>query len=146
MAEHATHEATRRGRSSTGPARGARRENGQATLELVLVLPIVMLVLLAVVQVTLLGVQRMTVLDAAREGAREAAVTGDHGQITAAVRRVASDGGGDVEVAISGERSEGGTVKVTVTKAVRPAVPIVGGLFPDVVHMRGAVSMRVEEP
>ncbi len=47
---------------------------GQATVELVLVLPVVVLALLLVIQVGLIARAQVLVVNAAREGARAAAV------------------------------------------------------------------------
>ena len=64
----------RQGQVSVGPVRRRRGDGGQASVELALVLPLVVLLLLAVVQLGLLVRDQILVVHAAREAAREAAV------------------------------------------------------------------------
>ena len=58
-------------------ARGSREEEGQATVELALLLPVVVVLLLAVLQLGLVARDVVLVAHAAREASRVAAVDDD---------------------------------------------------------------------
>jgi Flp pilus assembly protein TadG len=116
---------------------------GQATVELALVLPLVVMLMLAVVQVALVARDAILVVHAAREAVREAAVTAASG----AARRAAEAGSGlsgpRLDVRVTKRESPGGQVAVEVRYRAATDVPLVGGLVPDVRLSAGAV-MRVE--
>lgn len=118
-------------------------QGGQATVELALVLPLVVLLLLAVVQVALVARDAVVVVHAAREGVREAAVTPSEG----AARRAAEAGSGlsGARLRVTVERRDppGGQVRIRVNYRAPTDVPVVGLLFPDVGLSSQAV-MRVE--
>jgi hypothetical protein len=119
-----------------------RRDDGQATVELALGLPVVLLTLLALAQVVVVVAHQVAVVHAAREGARAAAVAADG----ADAARVAVSGslGTDraqpvtVAVAVAGDR-----VEVTVSQRVPTDVPLVGAFVGDVT-VTGHASMQVE--
>jgi Flp pilus assembly protein TadG len=114
-------------------------ERGQATVELALVLPVVVLLLLAVVQVALVGRDLVAVAHAAREAARAAAVDPSPEAAARAARAVVP--GAVVEV---GPRpGVGGQVRVTVHVVVHTDVPFVGPLVPDA-ELSATAVMRVE--
>lgn len=119
-----------------------RGDAGQAAVELVLVLPLVLVVALAALQVALVARDQVLVVHAAREGARHAAVSPDD----AAVRRVAA-GATALErprLAIRTERRPApGPVSVTATYDAPTDVPLVGALVGDV-SLEGTVTMRDE--
>ncbi len=109
-----------------------RREGGQATVELALVLPVVVLVILLVVQVGVVVAGRVAVVGAARDGARRAALDGDDRAATAVVAGdVGSDGTTVVVRRVAGG-PDGGVVEVRVRHTIRTVLPIVGPLVPDV--------------
>jgi Flp pilus assembly protein TadG len=124
-----------------------RREAGQATVELVLALPVIVLALLLVIQVGLIARDQVLVVDAAREGARAAAVegpgaAGDAARATPGLRperttiqasTVAAGGGGAEDV------------RVVVRYRAPTEVPIVGLLIGDPT-LTATVAMRAEEP
>jgi hypothetical protein len=119
------------------PAALARRgERGQATVELTLALPVVVLGLLLIVQVGVVVRAQVLVVHAAREAARAAAV----GEPLPALDGL-DPARTDVGVAGSGE--VGGRVRVIVTYRCRTDMPLVGALVPDV-EVRGSATMRVE--
>ena len=62
-----------------------RSEGGQATVELVLVLPVVVLLVMAVLQVGLVARAEVMTIHASREGARVAAVGADPAAVRTAV-------------------------------------------------------------
>lgn len=114
------------GRSSRG-LRGRRR--GQATVELVLVLPVVVLALLLVVQVGLVVRAQVLVVAAAREGARSAAVDPAPGVAERAAR--STPGLDPDRLAVhqaTGTGATGSRVRVAVRYRCPTVVPLVGDL------------------
>jgi Flp pilus assembly protein TadG len=115
------------------------RQRGQATVELALLLPLVVMALLAVVQVGLIVRDQLAVVHAAREAVRVASVDPDGGNVRDAARRVVPG----ARVAISPRGRVGDTVEVTVSHRSVTNLPLVGALFPDpTLHARAV--MRVE--
>lgn len=126
----------------TGPRRGDVR--GQATVELVLVLPVVVLALLLVIQVGLIARAQVLVVNAAREGARTAAVEGPGAAAGAASTSpgLQSD---RVRVDAATESGEhGDLVRVTVRYRAPTDVPLVGALLGDPT-LTAEVVMRAED-
>lgn len=117
-----------------------RREAGQATVELALALPAVMLALLAIVQAGLVVADHVRTVHVAREAARAVAVDGRSGAAAAAVRAA---GGGGCRVQTSRPSEVGATLSVTVTCHSATGVPVVGALVPDL-DVRSRATMRVE--
>lgn len=130
------------GRRSSRARRGRTsrpKEGGQATVELALVLPLLVLGLLAVLQVGLVVRDQLGVVHAAREAARAASVHRDSSRAVQAARR--SLPGARVEV---GRRpSVGEHITVTVRYRSHTDLPLVGVLFPDP-ELHAASTMRVE--
>jgi Flp pilus assembly protein TadG len=117
------------------------RDDGQATVELALCLPVVCLLLLGVVQVAIVVRDQLAVDLAARDAARAAAVSADpHGAARVAARAAGVIDGIDVWVSTSG-----GTVTATVTHVERTDVPLIGLLIPDLT-LRASATMVVEPP
>jgi hypothetical protein len=124
---------SRRGRDART---GARPESGQATVELALVLPVVVLLLLALVQFALVARDELLVVHAAREAARAASV-GASGP-TAAQRVLPG-----AKVEVSGGARVGDLVAAEVSYRSVTDLPLVGRLVPDPwLHAR--VTMRAE--
>ena len=123
-----------------------RGDEGQATVELALVLPLVAALLLVVLQVGLVLRDHLLVAHAAREAARAAAVAdGDPG--AAATRAARRSGGLDPDrlVVRTSPAAGGDAVRVVVTYRSATDVPLVGALLPDV-SMTGDAVMRSEVP
>ena len=112
----------------------ARRERGQATVELALCLPVVAVALLLVVQVGLIAHDQVLVVHAAREAARAAAVGSP---------LPALDGLAPARADVAVDRSGDGRVRVRVRYRSPTAVPIVGPLVPDAV-LTAETTMRDE--
>lgn len=128
------------------PARvGRRRQQGQATVEVVLALPVVVISLLLVLQVALVGRSQLLVADAAREGARAAAVGASAGEVTATVARTPGLDPHGIDVEVSGTDGPGGDVRVTVRYRSPTEVALVGPLVGDPV-LHASVTMRREDP
>jgi len=121
-----------------------RGESGQATLELALGLPIVMLLVAAVVQIGLLAGDQVRLEHAAREAARAATVESDPRVI-----REAADSGGleGLEIVISppaDRRTQGQPVVVSIAYSPPAHVPLLGGLLRPNLH--ATAQMRIEKP
>jgi len=121
-----------------GDARVAS-DRGQASVELALVLPVLILFLLGLVQTALVARDQVLVQDAARAAAREASVGADANRVRDAARR--SLAGVDVEVDRVGGVGE--PVVVVARYHDRTDLPLVGRLFPDV-DLRARATMRAE--
>ncbi len=116
-----------------------RRDGGQATVELALVLPFVIVLALVVVQVVVVANGSVLAVHSAREGARVAAL----GRDDAAVLAAAAAGGGFApgSVRVTVVRSPE-TVRVTVVVRQPTSVPIVGRLVGDVEHTQTLTMWR----
>ncbi len=131
----------RRGRTSR--VRRHVDERGQATVELALVLPVVVLVAMIVVQAGLVATDSLLVHHAAREAARAAAV-----EPTPAAARAAAIGStrldpGRLTVVLSGSAAEGEIVRATVRYRSPTALPLVGRFVGDV-DLSATVAILVE--
>ena len=122
---------------------GRRRERGQATVELALVLPLAVLFALIALQLGVVAKDLLLVHHAAREGARAAAVEPSAGAARTAVVGSASLDPGRVSVQLSGGTERGDETTATVTYRASTSVPLVGALIPDIT-LRASVTMRVE--
>ena len=120
-----------------------RAAQGQATVELVLVLPVVLLALLLVIQVGLIARAQVIVVNAAREGARAAAVEGP-GAARAAAAASPGVRADRLSVAATSETAGGGDlVRVEVRYRVPTDVALIGPLVGDPT-LTATVTMRVE--
>ncbi len=116
---------------------------GQAAVELALVLPLVVVVLLVVVQVGLIARDQILVVHAAREAAREAAVDAD----ADVPRRAAATGSGladdRLSVTSTGRGAPGSRVRIEIRYRAPTGVPLIGAAVGDVT-LEAAATMRVE--
>ena len=119
------------------------REEGQSTVELALVLPLVVVVLLAVVQVGLVVRDQVLVVHAAREGAREAAVEPAPDAARQAAVAGSSLEADRLDVAVSGRGAAGSRVRVEVRYRAPTRVPVVGAVLGDLT-LEATATMRVE--
>lgn len=128
-------------RVATG--RGLRSgHRGQATVELALVLPFVVLLLLALIQVGLVVRARVMVTHAAREGARVAAVGGSDAEVRRAVGVAADLALHRLDVTV-GRSGDNAVVRVRYRDPTD--VPIVGELV-DTATLDAVAHMRIETP
>lgn len=121
------------------------RSTGQATVELVLCLPVLVLLATVLVEVGVLAVEKARVWQAAREGARVAVVDPDASHAAAAARRV---GPLPMEVSIDPPghlRRQGDPLVLTVVHRREGTVPLVGALF-DGLELKARAAMRIEVP
>jgi hypothetical protein len=119
------------------------RQRGQATVELALVLPLLLLALLLLVQVALVVRDQVRVVHAAREAARAAAVQEDLGPVVDAALKGARLAGGRTVVERGTRGGPGSMVEVEVRYRSPTHVPIVGALIDDITLVATA-AMRVE--
>ena len=122
----------------TGP--GRRSEGGQATVEVALALPVVLLLALVLVQATLVLRDDLALTSAAREAARAASLDPDPARAERAAAAVVP--GATVR---SGPRpAVGELVHVRVSYRSPTDLPLVGPLLPDpVLEARAAMRVRV---
>ena len=119
-------------------------EEGQATVERALTLPVVALLLLSLVQVTIVGRDHLLVTHAARAAAREAAVDRRPGSVrTAALVAAPALKAARVSTETSSRRGSSDIVTVTVAYRSETDVPLVGPLLPDV-RLVGKAAIRYE--
>ncbi len=118
-------------------------EEGQATVELALVLPVVVLLALVVAQVGLVAKDVLLVHHAAREGARASAVNPTSAAARAGVEGASSLDSSRLSVSLSGGTSEGDLATTTVVYQAPTDLPLVGALIGDIT-LQAAVTMRVE--
>lgn len=117
-----------------------RSQRGQASVELALVLPVVLMVLLVVVQVGLLARDRLVVVHATRAAARAVIVEPTTSAATTALRRQGVHGSARVHVA--GQLHAGGLATVEVEMAPT-RLPLVGRALAGVT-LRESLTVHVE--
>lgn len=127
----------------TGARRGS--DEAQATVELALLLPVVVLLLLAVVQVGLVARDLVLVTHACREAVRAAATDSTPDAALDAARASSGLDGDRLTVRTSGRGAAGSRVRVVVRYRSVTAVPIVGALLGDR-SVESSATMRVEGP
>ncbi len=124
--------------------RRGHRDEGQASVELALVLPLVIILLLVVVQVGLVVRDQILVVHAAREAAREAAVDPAPDAPRRAALASSTLAGDRLTVTSTGRGPAGSRVRVEVAYRSPTALPLVGAAVGDLT-LRAAVTMRVEK-
>jgi len=117
----------------------AAGERGQASVELALVLPVLILFLLGLVQTALVARDQVLLQDAARAAAREASVGAAPSRVRDAARRSLAG----VTIDVQRQGGVGDPVVVVARYHDRTDVPFVGGLFPDV-DLTARATMRAE--
>jgi len=125
-------------------ARPSRADRGQATVELALGLPVVLLAVLVILQVGLVVRDQIRTVHAAREAARASAVDGRYGVARAAALAGSGLDPSRLSVLTSGRDGVGSRVRVQVIYRAETNVPLAGALVPDPV-LRAEATMRVEE-
>jgi len=118
-----------------------RRDEGQATAELALVLPLVGLLALLIIQVAVTARTQVLLIHAAREAARGAAVST---ATDAAARAAAARAGGlDPDRLVVTARRDGDHVVVELTYHDPTDVAVVGALLPALA-LHATATMRSE--
>mgnify|MGYP006273616343 CR=1 FL=1 len=117
-----------------------RSDRGQATVELALILPVLLLVVLAGVQVAIIIRGQIAVIHAAHAGARAAALAADaNAAAVAAAQSAVALGPLDVRSSTTSR-----AVRVDVSARVPTEVPLVGLLLGDV-RVTARATMPLEE-
>lgn len=119
--------------------RAGRSTRGQATVEVALLLPVVVLLALAIGQVALVARARVMVTHAAREGVRVAAVGEGDAAVRSAVLGSGSLAPERVRVTVVRRAT---TVEVTVRYVDPTDVALVGPMLGDVELVASAVMRR----
>lgn len=122
-----------------------RTESGQATVELVLLLPVLVFLALVLVQIGLLASDNVRLWHAAREAARVGAVDDDPTAIRDAAERA-----GLAPISVRVEpipqaRVQGDPLTVYVTYRPVARMPLLGRLLGGV-EMSAIATMRIEQP
>ena len=133
-----------RGAHEQGPTKRGEGSEGQAAVELALVLPLVVTVLLLIVQVGLVVRDQILVVHAAREGARQAAVDDDSDSVRDSVLEGSGLAAQRTDVSVEGRGGPGSRVRVEVRYRAPTDLPLVGGMLGDV-RLTARVTMRVEQ-
>jgi Flp pilus assembly protein TadG len=121
------------------------RERGSATVEFVLVLPLVLTMALALLQVGLLAKDQLVLMESARAGAREGSVSiADADVEQAAIEAAATLDSSRIEVTVEREGGVGAPVTVSVTYQAPIVVPLVAWLFPADIELGATATMRQE--
>jgi hypothetical protein len=123
--------------------RRGRGDEGQASVELALALPLVVLLLLTVVQLGLVVRDQILVVHAAREAVREAAVDPSPDAPRRAALAGSTLAGDRVTVNSTGRGGVGSRVTVEVAYRAPTAMPLVGAALGDLT-LRASATMRVE--
>lgn len=119
-------------------------DEGQASVEFALILPLIAALALALVQAAVVVKDQVMVIHAAREAAREAAVDpGDHAARNGAISASPSLDAHRLVVRTHGRNGPGSRVKVELIYDSPTDVPLVGPLLGDV-RVRANATMRVE--
>lgn len=116
-------------------------EYGQATVELALIMPVLLLLVLSIVQVAVVARDQVLVVHAARAGARAAAVEPVRAVAVDATMASAPLDATRIRVELE---VRGPWVTVTVVYRSATAVPLVGGLIDDV-EVRATATFRLEQ-
>jgi hypothetical protein len=123
-------------------------QDGQATIEAALTLPIVLIALLMIVQVGVVVRDALSLTHAAREGARAAVVTDDDAAIHQAVIGAAGSLDADgIDIAIDPSqagRRRGESVRIDLAYELRLSIPIVSRIFTATLPLRATSTMRME--
>jgi TadE-like protein len=120
-------------------------EDGQATVELALSLPLLVLLLGFVVEMAMLGGDQVRLWHASREAARAAVVDPDP-----SAARVAAESSGlrNMEISIDPDpayRVQGQPLRIELAMEPDGTIPLIGAAF-EQLELRATAVMRIEEP
>jgi hypothetical protein len=120
-----------------------RRDQGQATVELAMSLPLVAVVLLSVLQVAALARDHVLVAHAAREAARAVAVGASRDTAAAVASRSSGLPADRLDVTVRGSGPAGSRRFVQIRYRSATDVPLVGTVLGDV-ELGAEVTIRAE--
>jgi len=124
---------------ATRVRRSACPEEGQATVEFALILPLVIVLIMAILQSALLVRDYVATVHAAREAVRAASLDRNPAAASHAAKRVLRD----ARVDVGARPALGGPIRVTVTFTSHTNLPLIGALFPDP-DLHATATMRTE--
>lgn len=123
-------------------------EQGQALVEMALVLPLIFLLLFGVMEMGRIGYAYLTVSNAAREGARTATIGGSDSDIKNKIGNSAANLDKTrliIDISpIEGYRQSGHDATIKVSYPVDLVIPIVGNIVPNPVVVSSNMVMRLE--
>lgn len=120
-----------------------RSDEGQATVELALVLPLLFTFFVGLFQAAVLARDYVVVVHAAREAARESAVTPDLELVRQAARRAGPLDPDRLDVSVRGRGAPGSRATAEVRYRARTDAPLFGVFLPDFT-LGAEATMRVE--
>lgn len=125
-----------------------KRENGQALVEMALILPLFLLLLFAVIEMGRIGYAYITVSNAARAGGRVATIGAPDSEITSSVQNAATSlDPANLTINITPAyalRQSGLGVTVQVTYPVQLVIPLISNVIPNPVVVSSSIVMRIE--
>lgn len=124
-----------------------RKNQGQAVVELALVLPILLLILFGIFEFGRIFNADLVITNASREGARKAAVGGSDSEVASTVNSAIGllDAASlVVTVTPSGSRTSGEQVSVQVDYSVDIIVPVISSIVPNPFPLSSKTVMRIE--
>jgi len=123
-------------------------EQGQALVEMALVLPLFLLLLFGVIEMGRVGYAYISVINAAREGGRVAAIGGTDLEIKSSIENAATSlDSMNLSIIITPlevDRESGQEVTVDVTYPVQLVIPIISNVIPNPVVVSSSMVMRIE--
>jgi hypothetical protein len=133
-------------RRRTTDNRDHARENGQAAVELVIVLPVLLLILFAILQFGFVFRDYLALTDAVRSGARQGAVSRHHDEPDLITEQAVVDAAGDLgdglEVTVSSTWAPGAELEVVATYPY--SVRLLGIIDVTDGELRSSTKERVE--
>lgn len=123
-------------------------EQGQALVEMALVLPLFLLLLFGVIEMGRVGYAYISVINAAREGGRVATIGGTDLEIKNSIKNAATAlDSMNLTIIVNpheDNRQSGQEVTVDVTYPVQLVIPIISNVIPNPVIVSSSIVMRVE--
>lgn len=123
-------------------------EQGQALVEMALVLPLFLLLLFGVIEMGRVGYAYVTVSNAARAGGRIATIGGTDPDINSTVQNAATSlNPASLTITITppqNQRLSGQEVTVQVSYPVQLIIPIISNIIPNPVVVGSSITMRLE--
>jgi Flp pilus assembly protein TadG len=125
-----------------------KKNDGQALVEFAIILPILLLILMGIVEFGMMLNSYLTVRNACREGARTAIVGSSDVEIKSLILTVSKAlNNTDLTINITpgqSNRKSGAPLTVEVKYNYHLTVPIISGIFGNVIVLDAQTTMRIE--
>jgi len=125
-----------------------KREQGQALVEMALILPLFLLLLFGVIEMGRVGYAYIAVSNAVREGGRVATIGGTDLEIKNSIEdSITSLDSMSLTITINpleADRQSGQEVNVNVTYPVQLVIPLISNVMPNPVVVSASIVMRQE--